>query len=76
MTKEQVVKGSILGVLVGDAVGSTLEFLPDTPTRSQVKQAISMVGGVAWRTAPGQIIDAGEMVLCHMLGLVATQTNR
>jgi ADP-ribosyl-[dinitrogen reductase] hydrolase len=54
---------------VGDAAGATLEFLPQTPTRSQVKQAMEMVGGGTWRTAPGQITDDGEMALCLMHAL-------
>ena len=37
MDKEQAAKGSILGALIGDAAGATLEFLPQTPDRSQVK---------------------------------------
>ena len=69
MNKQQVGRGSILGALVGDAAGATLEFLPQTPTRSQVKQAMAMVGGGALRTAPGQITDDGEMAICLMHAL-------
>jgi len=67
--KEQVGRGAILGALVGDAAGATLEFLPQTPIRSQVKQAMAMVGGGCWRTAPGQITDDGEMAICLMHAL-------
>ena len=70
MNKEQVGRGSILGALVGDAAGATLEFISGTPTRSQVKQALAMVGGGTWRTAPGQITDDGEMALSLMHALV------
>ena len=69
MEKEQVGRGAILGALVGDAAGATLEFLPQTPIRSQVKQAMAMVGGGCWRTAPGQITDDGEMAICLMHAL-------
>jgi ADP-ribosyl-[dinitrogen reductase] hydrolase len=69
LDKQQVGRGSILGALVGDAAGATLEFIPQTPTRSQVKQAMAMVGGGTWRTAPGQITDDGEMALCLMHAL-------
>jgi ADP-ribosyl-[dinitrogen reductase] hydrolase len=69
MDKEQVGKGSILGALVGDAAGATLEFLPRTPDRSQVKHAMTMTGGGYLRTAPGQITDDGEMALCLMHAL-------
>ena len=74
MDKQQVRKGSILGALVGDAAGATLEFLPGTPNRSQVKQAMSMVGGGTWRTAPGQITDDGEMALSLMHALADVDT--
>jgi len=70
MNKEQVGKGSILGALVGDAAGATLEFSSGTPDRAQVKQAMAMIGGGYWRTAPGQITDDGEMALCLMHALV------
>ena len=69
MDKQQIGRGSILGALVGDAAGATLEFLPQLPTRSQVKQAMAMIGGGTWRTAPGQITDDGEMALCLMHAL-------
>jgi len=69
LSKQQVGRGSILGALVGDAAGATLEFLPQTPNRSQVKQAMAMVGGGTWRTAPGQITDDGEMAMCLMHAL-------
>ena len=69
MDKEQAARGSILGALVGDAAGATLEFLPHTPDRSQVKHALTMAGGGFLRTAPGQITDDGEMALCLMHAL-------
>lgn len=74
MNKEQVGKGSILGALVGDAAGATLEFLSRTPDRSQVKQAMAMVGGGCWRTAPGQITDDGEMAMCLMHALAGEES--
>lgn len=55
--------GAILGALIGDAAGATLEFLGRMPVSQDVQQALSMVGGGVWRTAPGQITDDGEMTL-------------
>ena len=74
MHKEQVGKGSILGALIGDAAGATLEFLHQTPDRSQVKHAMTMVGGGWLRTAPGQITDDGEMALCLMHALAGEES--
>jgi ADP-ribosylglycohydrolase len=69
LSKQQTGRGSILGALVGDAAGATLEFVPQSPNRSQVKQKMAMVGGGTWRTAPGQVTDDGEMAMCLMHAL-------
>ena len=74
MNKKQVGKGSIIGALVGDAAGATLEFLSRPPDRSQVKQAMAMIGGGCWRTAPGQITDDGEMALCLLHPLAGEES--
>jgi len=44
MTRQQVGRGCLLGALVGDAAGATLEFLGRAPERSEVKRALTMVG--------------------------------
>lgn len=58
-----VADGAILGALIGDAAGATLEFLGRKPDASDVERALMMVGGGVWQTAPGQITDDGEMTL-------------
>lgn len=73
MNNEQVGKGSILGALVGDAAGATLEFIGRQPSRLEVLNAMKMVGGGWWRTAPGQITDDGEMALCLMHALAGQE---
>ncbi|TFG58341.1 MAG: hypothetical protein E4H36_15460 [Spirochaetales bacterium] len=67
--KNQVGRGSILGALIGDAAGATLEFISSMPTSAQVNLALKMTGGGVWRTAPGQITDDGELMLCLMHAL-------
>ena len=57
-------KGCLLGALVGDAAGATLEFLNHDPTPKEVEWAMSMPGGGALAVAPGQITDDGELTLC------------
>lgn len=61
--------GSILGALVGDAAGATLEFMGRKPTPEDADNALKMVGGGVWRVAPGQVTDDGELTLalCHAL---------
>lgn len=55
--------GCLVGALVGDAAGATLEFSAQ-PTLSEVDHAMRMPGGGIWRVAPGQITDDGELTLC------------
>ena len=66
-------RGAVLGALIGDAAGATLEFIGRTPNRTEVLRALKMVGGGCWRTAPGQITDDGEMALCLMHVLAGQQ---
>ena len=56
-------KGCLLGALVGDAAGATLEFLDRDPTEKDVAWAMSMPGGGDLQVAPGQITDDGELTL-------------
>lgn len=74
VNRKMVGRGAVLGALIGDAAGATLEFIGREPTRSEVLQAIKMVGGGHWRTAPGQITDDGEMALCLMHALAGQQS--
>ena len=62
-------RGSILGALVGDAAGATLEFLGREPGPAEVDSAMAMTGGGCWGTAPGQVTDDGEMAICLMHAL-------
>jgi ADP-ribosylglycohydrolase len=64
--RESAGGGAILGALVGDAAGATLEFLQRTPSEADVERALLMVGGGTWSTAPGQVTDDGEMAICLM----------
>jgi ADP-ribosyl-[dinitrogen reductase] hydrolase len=69
MTNEHAM-GAVLGALVGDAAGATLEFLGRKPTPAEVERALTMPGGGCWRVGPGQITDDGELTLCLARGLV------
>lgn len=74
MNKREVGKGTVLGALAGDAAGATLEFMGKKPHRDEVIHALKMVGGGCWRTAPGQVTDDGEMMLCLMQALAEADT--
>ena len=71
--------GAVLGALAGDAAGATLEFIGRLPAPGEVNNAMAMVGGGIWNTAPGQITDDGELTLAlaHALsGSSAYNPNR
>lgn len=70
-TMPSAAAGAILGSLCGDAAGSTLEFLEGPVPAQRVEQALEMVGGGPWHTAPGQVTDDGEMALSLMHALAA-----
>ncbi|WP_301102482.1 ADP-ribosylglycohydrolase family protein [Propionivibrio sp.] len=62
-------RGAMIGALAGDAAGATLEFLGRKPFAAEVENAMRMVGGGIWKTAPGQVTDDGELTLALALGL-------
>lgn len=62
-------EGALLGALVGDASGATLEFKTDVPP-PLLETALAMRGGGVWRLAPGQITDDGELSLSLATALV------
>lgn len=62
VTKEHQL-GALVGALVGDASGVTLEFYRGVLTDVVVKDAMKMKGGGALNVAPGQISDDGELTL-------------
>lgn len=66
-------RGAVLGALAGDAAGATLEFLGRKPSQEEVRNAMCMVGGGYWRTAPGQITDDGELTLALAHALIGTR---
>lgn len=66
--------GALLGSLIGDSIGSRLEFLGKLPSTQDVVEAMRMPGGGYWRVAPGQITDDGELTLCLTKSLIEKET--
>ncbi len=64
--------GAVCGALAGDAAGGVLEFLGRKPNRSDVDRALGMPGGGAFSLAPGQITDDGELTICLLRSLSAS----
>jgi ADP-ribosyl-[dinitrogen reductase] hydrolase len=61
-------RGCLLGLAVGDAVGTTLEFKPP----GSFKPIHDMVGGGPFRLKPGEWTDDTSMALCLATSLVET----
>lgn len=53
-------RGALLGLAVGDAIGTTVEFKP----RGAFTPVTDMVGGGCFRLVPGQWTDDTSMALC------------
>ena len=66
MTTRDRFLGCLLGLAVGDAVGTTLEFKP----RGSFKPITDMTGGGPFRLDPGQWTDDTSMALCLASSLV------
>jgi ADP-ribosyl-[dinitrogen reductase] hydrolase len=66
--------GCLIGALVGDAAGATLEFLERKPTSIEIEQAMTLPGGGILNLAPGQITDDGELTLCLAQALSESTT--
>ncbi len=66
MDERQRFRGCLLGLAVGDAVGTTVEFRP----RGSFEPVTDMVGGGPFRLEPGQWTDDTSMALCLATSLV------
>ena len=66
MNQRERFRGCLLGLAVGDAVGTTLEFCP----RGSFEPLIDMVGGGPFELRPGQWTDDTSMALCLATSLI------
>lgn len=66
MNTNERFRGCLLGLAVGDAVGTTLEFCP----RGTFEPLTDMVGGGPFGLAPGQWTDDTSMALCLATSLI------
>ena len=62
-------RGALLGLAAGDAVGTTVEFMP----RGSFDRVTDMVGGGPFGLAVGQWTDDTSMALCLAASLIETQ---
>lgn len=69
VTLEERYMGCLIGLACGDAIGSTVEFLP----RGSFPPVTDMVGGGKFRLAPGEWTDDTSMTICLAESLIACQ---
>ncbi|CAI2363564.1 unnamed protein product [Moneuplotes crassus] len=62
-------KGSVVGALCGDAIGTFLEFCEYEIDEQFAEFALSMPGGGHFQVGPGQVTDDGELTMCLLQGL-------
>jgi ADP-ribosyl-[dinitrogen reductase] hydrolase len=62
-------RGCLLGLAVGDALGTTVEFSP----RGSFAPLTDMVGGGPFQLEPGQWTDDTSMALCLATSLIERQ---
>lgn len=67
-------QGCLLGALVGDAAGATLEFIGHKSSDLEVQQALGMCGGGVFGLAPGQITDDGELTVALARAISGSET--
>jgi ADP-ribosyl-[dinitrogen reductase] hydrolase len=67
MNGSQRFRGCLLGLAIGDAVGTTVEFQP----RGSFTPITDMVGGGPFNLKPGQWTDDTSMALCLATSLLA-----
>lgn len=66
MHKEDRIRGSLVGLALGDAIGTTLEFKP----RDSYDPIDDLVGGGPFELEPGQWTDDTSMALCLANSLI------
>ncbi|HGY11476.1 MAG TPA: ADP-ribosylglycohydrolase family protein, partial [Desulfobacterales bacterium] len=59
-------RGTLLGLAVGDAIGTTVEFQP----RGSFEPLTDMIGGGPFHLEPGQWTDDTSMALCLATSLI------
>jgi len=69
VSKKSRAVGAVIGLAVGDAVGTTVEFRP----RGSFAPLTDMVGGGPFGLEPGQWTDDTSMALCLAESLLANQ---
>ena len=72
-TLNDICLGCLVGGMIGDAAGATLEFSsPGDLTDENIMHAMTMPGGGKLNVGPGQVTDDGELMMSLAAALTAT----
>ncbi|MNW48350.1 ADP-ribosyl-[dinitrogen reductase] glycohydrolase [compost metagenome] len=66
------VKGALLGVAVGDALGGPMEFMSSSEIKHRYGRVTEMLGGGWLNLRPGEVTDDTEMTLCVAYGIASS----
>lgn len=58
--------GCIIGAFIGDATGSYLEGYKTNVNDNTMTKCMKMPGGGPNNVGPGQITEAGELIMCQI----------
>jgi ADP-ribosyl-[dinitrogen reductase] hydrolase len=70
MNMSERVKGALLGVAIGDALGGTVEFIDREEIRHRFGVLKDIVGGGNWKLQPGEVTDDTYMTLAVANGIL------
>lgn len=65
------IRGSLLGVAVGDALGAALEFLTKEEISQKYGLYTELTGGGYWECEPGEVTDDTAMTIAVAKGILA-----
>lgn len=68
--KLNIIKGTLYGVAVGDALGAPVEFMGAESIEQQHGRVTEMIGGGWLNVRPGEVTDDTQMTLCVARGVV------
>lgn len=75
MNISERIKGALLGVAIGDALGGTAEFLSSPEIVSKYGVLKDIVGGGHWNLQPGEVTDDTYMTLAVAKGIIEAPSD-
>lgn len=69
------VRGSLIGVGIGDALGATLEFMTKDEIKHKYGFHTELLGGGHWNLSPGEVTDDTAMTIAVSRGILSDPDN-